>query len=100
MQKGEFVGLWPYIGGWVIFGIASLLIARSRGVNARSRLVMDLLLGPVGLILAVRDARPPDREYSMEELNRLAEMHAEGALTNEEYDAKRGELLGRMPHRR
>jgi hypothetical protein len=36
----------------------------------------------------------------MEELNRLAELHANGALTNEQYDARRGELLGRMPRRR
>jgi putative oligomerization/nucleic acid binding protein len=100
MRRGEFVGLWPYIGVWVVFGIASLLIARSRGVNAASRLVMDLLLGPVGLILAVRGAHQPQREYTMEELNRLAEMRADGELTDEEYDAKRGELLGRMPYRR
>jgi hypothetical protein len=61
---------------------------------------MDLLLGPVRLILAVREAPRPEREYTMEELNRLAELHANGALTNEQYDARRGELLGRMPRRR
>lgn len=94
------MGLWPLFGVWVIFGVASLLIARSRGVNAASRLVVTFLLGPIGLILALRDGRPPAAEFTMEELNQLAQLHAEGELTSEEYDAKRDELLGRMPHRR
>ena len=89
--------LWIYVGLWVSCGIASLLVARSRGVrNATSWFLMGTLLGPFGLILALMDARPPKAEYTMEALNRLAELRDQGALSDDEYAARRNDLLGRM----
>ena len=86
-----------YLGLWILCGIASLLVARSRGVrNVTSWFLIGTLLGPFGLILAVMDARPPKSEYTMEALNRLGELRAQGALSEDEYAAKRDELLGRM----
>ena len=80
--------LWIIIGLWIFCGIASLLVARTRGLrNATSWLVLGTLLGPFGLILALMDARPPKHEYTMEALNRLGDLWAEGALSDAEYEA-------------
>lgn len=93
---------WIYIAiAWLIGGLTSLLVARSRGAaNPPPRSIMGMLLGPFAMLLAFRDSRPADGEYTMEMLNRLSEQRAQGALSNEEFEAKRGELLGRMPHHR
>ncbi len=89
--------LFVYLGLWILCGIASMLVARSRGVrNATSWLVLGTLLGPFGLILALMDARPPKAAYTMEALNRLSDLRAQGALSDAEYEARRDELLGRM----
>jgi Short C-terminal domain len=91
------VDLWIIIGLWVLCGIACLLVARSRGVmNPTSWLVLGTLLGPFGVILALMDARPPKHEYTMEALNRLGDLRAQGVLSDAEYEAKRKDLLGRM----
>jgi hypothetical protein len=91
------VELWIYVGLWVSCGIASLLVARSRGVrNVTSWFLMGTLLGPFGLILALMDARPPKAAYTMEALNRLADLRDQGALSDDEYAARRDDLLGRM----
>jgi putative oligomerization/nucleic acid binding protein len=93
---------WIYIGiAWIVWGLASTLIARSRGAaNPPPWSVMGMLLGPFAMVFALRAARPSDEEFTMESLNRLSEQRAQGALSNEEFEAKRGELLGRMPHER
>lgn len=93
---------WIYIGiVWIAWGLASLLIARSRGVaNPAPWSIMGMLLGPFAMLLAFREPHSAEGEYTMEMLNRLSEERAQGALTNEEFEAKRNELLGRMPHRR
>ena len=89
--------LWILIGAWVLFGIACLLVARWRGLkNVTSWFLLGTLLGPFGLILTFMDARPPKGEYTMEALNQLGELRAQGALSNEEYERKRSELLGRL----
>jgi Short C-terminal domain len=89
--------LWIIIAVWLLCGIANLGVARSRGMrNVTSWFVMGTLLGPFGLILALMDARPPKSEYTMEALNQLGELRAQGALSNEEYEARRNELLGRL----
>jgi hypothetical protein len=90
------VDLWIYVGLWIICGLACLLVARSRGVrNVAPWFVMGALLGPFGLILALMDARPPKPEYKMEALNRLADLRDQGALSDDEYAARRNELPGR-----
>lgn len=89
--------LWIFIGVWLLCGIASVAVARSRGLrHVTSWFVMGTLLGPFGLILALMDARPPKSEYTMEALNQLGEMRSQGALSNEEYEARRSDLLGRL----
>jgi hypothetical protein len=99
---GEFVEPWIYIGiAWIVWGLANLLIARSRGVAYPAPWsIMGILLGPFALRLAFRDARPAQGEYTMEMLNRLSEQRAQGALSKKEFEARRNELLGRMPHQR
>ncbi len=94
---------WIYIAiVWLIGGLASLLVARSRGGagNPAPWSIMGMLLGPFAMHLVFREARPVDAEYPMEMLNRLSEQRAQGALSNEEFEAKRSELLGRMPRGR
>ncbi len=89
--------LWIIVGLWLSCGLASLLIARSRGI--RNRLPWFLtgtILGPVGLILAFMDARPPKSEYTMEALHRLRELREQGELSPEEYDLERSAMLGRI----
>jgi len=42
------------VGGfWIVCGIASLLIAQSRGANASSWFVVGVILGPIGILLAL-----------------------------------------------
>ena len=61
---------------------------------------MGMSLGPFAMVLAFTIARPLDGESTMEKLNRLSEQRAQGALSNEESEAQRNELLGCMPHGR
>jgi putative oligomerization/nucleic acid binding protein len=91
------VDVWIYIGLWAVCGIPSLLLARSRGVrNVTPWFFVGTLLGPFGLLLTVMDARPSKPEYTMEALNRLGELRDQGALSEDEYAARRDDLLGRM----
>ena len=91
--------LWIYIAVWIAVwlacGIASLLVARNRGVmNGTPWFFVGMLLGPFGLILTFMDARPQKPEYTMEALNYLRELRDQGALTGEDYEERRRELLG------
>ena len=93
---GEFLELWIIVGVWVGCGLACLAVARRRGIiHVVPWVLMGSLLGPLGLILALMDARPPKTEYTLEALHRLRELREQGALSREEYEAKRSEMLGR-----
>lgn len=85
---------------WVVCGIGSFLIAQNRGAkNAPTWFLVGILLGPLGILLAAIGAKPPagqKRDDAMEVLRGLAEMRARGDLTNEEYEAKKRELLTRV----
>ncbi|WP_238347184.1 SHOCT domain-containing protein, partial [Nocardiopsis dassonvillei] len=38
----------------------------------------------------------PDNEWIFQQIERLGELHARGLLTDEEFSAKKAELLGRI----
>lgn len=40
------------VGVWLLFGIAALVVANSRGLKGPSWFLLGLLLGPLGLLLA------------------------------------------------
>lgn len=83
---------------WIVCGIASLLIAQGRGAtNTASWFLVGVILGPIGLLLAIVAARPPrdaQRNAAIDELRQLAQLKAEGAITDAEYEAKKKQLLG------
>lgn len=47
-----------YVVVWIVSGIACYLIAQSRGSTPVSWFVVGLLLGPLGVVLALAVAKP------------------------------------------
>ena len=83
---------------WIVCGIGSFLIAQNRGAtNAPTWFLVGVLLGPLGLLLAAIGARGKGkRQGAVEQLRGLAQLKAEGHLSEQEYEAKKRELLGRV----
>jgi putative oligomerization/nucleic acid binding protein len=85
---------------WLVCAVASYLVAQGRGAtNLATWFLLGAILGPIGLILALLGARPPKgakRDDAMATLSQLAQMRADGAITSDEYEAKKRELLGRV----
>jgi hypothetical protein len=88
---------------WIVCGIGSFLIAQNRGAtNAPTWFLVGIIFGPIGVLLAIIGARGPkvrpvvQRPDAMASLNALAQLRANGHVTEEEYEAKKRELLARV----
>jgi uncharacterized membrane protein YczE len=86
---------------WLVCGIAALLIAQNRGAtNAVTWFLVGVLLGPIGVLLAIIGAKPPKgatpRDDAMRTLAGLAELRRQGNLSDGEYESKKADLLRRI----
>jgi len=88
---------------WIVCGIGSFLIAQNRhATNAPTWFLVGILFGPIGILLAAIGAKGPkpdereSRADPMSTLTQLAQLKADGHLTEEEYEAKKRELLSRV----
>lgn len=91
---------------WIVCGIASLLIAQSRGAaNAGSWFVLGVLLGPIGVILALIGVKsagggtlPGGGTVPVgnvaDELSKLVTLRNAGELSQAEFDQQRARLIG------
>lgn len=86
---------------WIVCGIASLLIAQNRrATNAVTWFLVGVVLGPIGILLAIVGAKPPrgatPRDEAMRTLSNLAELRRQGGISDAEYERKKTELLARL----
>ncbi len=72
-------------GLWLVFAIATALVANSRGAGGCLWLVVGFVLGPVGLVLAVILAKPSGRcPFCREAIDPKATRcpHCQGVIKN------------------
>jgi hypothetical protein len=108
---------------WLGCGVASALIAQRQGGNPLNWFLCGVILGPFGVLLTLISAKPPvpviwtgpppekpsafRLPVTVEQapgttadpanrLDQLAGLRERGAITEEEYQAKKAELLARM----
>lgn len=88
-----------YIVIWIVCGIGAFLIAQNRGAtNAPTWFLVGVLLGPLGIMLAAISAKrgKTNRDDTMATLQGLAQMRADGSITEAEYEEKKRTLLARI----
>lgn len=84
---------------WLVCGIGAFLIAQNRGAtNAPTWFLVGVLLGPIGIILAVLGAKGPGRTGASvigaaDELAKLASLRDAGTITAEEFERQKAGLL-------
>lgn len=90
----------------VLFGILSAVIASNKGQEPIPMFFAGLLLGPIGLIIAIIlphesmaskapvEAAPANSPA--DEFGKLADLHARGALSDDEFAAAKASLLAKI----
>lgn len=81
---------------WVVCGIGAFLIAQNRGAsNAPTWLLVGILLGPIGIILAAIGAKGSGRASigAADELAKLAALRDQGTITPAEFERQKAGLF-------
>lgn len=88
---------------WIVCGIASLLIAQSRGAtNVVTWFFVGVFLGPLGVIIAAIGAKGSGRTNravigAADELQKLATLRDAGTITADDFDRQKVSLLANGP---
>lgn len=88
---------------WIVCGIASLLIAQSRGAtNVVTWFFVGVLLGPLGVIIAALGAKGTGRSDRVtigaaDEIQKLAALRDAGTITPSDFERQKVSLLANGP---
>lgn len=87
---------------WGASGVISAAVASDRGHNGFAWFVIGVLLGPLGVVLAIAMPPPSPRiaataapiATAADEIAKLADLHSKGLLTDDEFKAAKAKAIG------